>query len=195
MPTEKKRYGMVIDTRKCVGCMSCTISCKMENGVTYDGFRSWVDMTERGVFPKVKRNFIPKLCNHCENAPCVTVCPVKASYKNEDGIVLVNQKRCIGCGYCIVACPYSARYLHEGLKVADKCTFCDHRVEMGLEPACVHNCMGKARIFGDLNDPQSEISQYITLNGVQTLRPDLGTNPHVFYIDAEINKLPNKGGK
>lgn len=195
MPAKKKRYGMVIDTRKCVGCMSCTISCKMENGVPFDGFRAWVNMTERGEFPKVKRNFIPRLCNHCDDAPCVSVCPVKASYIDDDGIVLIDQNKCIGCGYCISACPYSARYLHEGLQVADKCTFCTHRVKAGLEPACVHNCMGKARIFGDLNDPLSEISQHIARNGVQTLRPDLGTNPKVFYVDAELNNLPNKGGK
>lgn len=194
MPDKKKQYGMVVDTRKCVGCMSCTITCKMENGVTYDGFRAWVNMAERGEFPQVKRHFLPRLCNHCQNPPCVPVCPVKATYSTPDGVVVIDQDRCIGCGYCVAACPYTARYIHSEMKVADKCNFCEHRLKQGLEPACVRNCMGKARIFGDIADPQSEVAQYLAGNSVQTLRPELGTQPKVYYVDAELNTLANKGG-
>ena len=188
--SKQKKYGMAIDVRKCVGCMSCSVSCKMENGVSFGVFRSWVNMTEKGDFPTVKRYYQPRLCNHCENAPCVEVCPVKASYKREDGIVLVDKQKCIGCGYCVASCPYNARYMSKTQKVADKCTFCDHRVDNGGEPACVKNCMGKARIFGDLNDPNSKISQLISRNAVQVIKPEKGTKPQVFYISADFNQQP-----
>lgn len=186
--SEHKKYGMVIDARKCVGCMTCAITCKMENGVPFEGFRSWVNMIEKGNYPAVKRFYQPRLCNHCEKAPCVEVCPVKASYKREDGVVLVDKTKCIGCGYCVAACPYNARYMSETQKVADKCTFCDHRIDNGAEPACVKNCMGKARIFGDLNDPSSKISQLISRNPVQVINPQMGTKPQVFYIGADFNQ-------
>ena len=191
----KKQYGMVVDTRKCVGCMSCTITCKMENKVPFDGFRSWVNLRERGSFPQVKRHFLPRLCNHCENAPCVQVCPVQATYRRDDGIIVIDEGRCIGCGYCVTACPYNARYLNPQTKVADKCTFCQHRLEQGLEPACVHNCMGKARVFGDLNDPGSAVSKLLNSTGVQTLQPELGTEPQVYYISADLNNSAVKGVK
>lgn len=187
---KQKNYGMAIDLRKCVGCMSCSVSCKMENGVPFGVFRSWVNMTEKGDFPTVKRYYQPRLCNHCENAPCVEVCPVKASYKREDGLVLIDKKKCIGCGYCVASCPYNARYMSKAQKVADKCTFCDHRVDNGGEPTCVKNCMGKARIFGDLNDPNSMISQLVSRNAVQVIKPEKGTKPQVFYIAADFNHQP-----
>lgn len=188
--SKQKKYGMVIDVRKCVGCMSCSVSCKMENGVSFGVFRSWVNMTEKGDFPTVKRYYQPRLCNHCENAPCVEVCPVKASYKREDGMVLLDKKKCIGCGYCVASCPYNARYMSKTQKVADKCTFCDHRVDNGGEPACVKNCMGKARFFGDLNDPNSKIAQLVSNNPVQVIKPGQGTKPQVFYIAADLNQQP-----
>lgn len=190
MPQESKskKYGMAIDVRKCVGCMSCSVSCKMENGVGFGEFRSWVNMTEKGDFPTVKRFYQPRLCNHCENAPCVTVCPVKATYKREDGVVLVDKKKCIGCGYCVVACPYNARYLSETQKVVDKCTLCDHRIDNDGEPACVKNCMGKCRVFGDLNDSNSRVSQLISKNAAQVIYPHMGTRPQVYYIGADFNQ-------
>lgn len=191
----ERKYGMVVDTRKCVGCMSCTVSCKMENKVPFDGFRAWVNIRERGTFPEVKRHFLPRLCNHCENAPCVQVCPVKATFKREDGVVIIDEKRCIGCGYCITACPYHARYLHPQTKVADKCSFCQHRIDQGLEPACVRNCMGKARVFGHLNDPASAVSKVLGANPTQTLLPELGTDPKVYYISADLNVSAAKEGK
>ncbi|MCL4425766.1 MAG: 4Fe-4S dicluster domain-containing protein [Firmicutes bacterium] len=186
---------MVIDLRRCVGCMSCQVTCKMENNVPFDFFRSKVLITERGTYPDVKRRFLPVLCNHCEESPCVQVCPVGASYRREDGVVLVDQDKCIGCGYCVEACPYDARYVNPFTGLADKCTFCQPRIDSGLEPACVHNCMGQARIFGDLNDPNSAVAKLVSSNSVQTLKGNLGTEPHVFYISADLVTLDRKEGK
>jgi len=193
--TKEKRYAMVIDLRRCVGCMSCQVTCKMENNVPFDFFRSKVLITERGTYPDVKRRFLPVLCNHCEEAPCVQVCPVGASYRREDGVVLVDQDKCIGCGYCVEACPYDARYINPFTGTADKCTFCQPRIDSGLEPACVHNCMGQARIFGDLNDPNSAVSKLVNGNSVQTLKGNLGTEPRVFYISADLVTLDRKEGE
>lgn len=189
-----KRYAMVIDLRRCVGCFSCQVTCKMENNVPFDYFRSKVLVTERGTYPDVKRHFLPTLCNHCENAPCVQVCPVGASYRREDGLILVDDKKCIGCGYCVQACPYDARYIN-ATGVAEKCTFCQHRIDAGLEPACVHNCIGKARLFGDLNDPASPVSKLVGSHSVQRLKSNLGTEPHVFYIDADLIILERRERK
>lgn len=189
-----KRYAMVIDLRRCVGCFSCQVTCKMENNVPFDYFRSKVLVTERGTYPDVKRHFLPTLCNHCENAPCVQVCPVGASYRREDGLILVDDKKCIGCGYCVQACPYDARYIN-ATGVAEKCTFCQHRVDAGLEPACVHNCVGKARLFGDLNDPQSPVSKLVNSHSVQRLKSNLGTEPYVFYLDADLITLERRERK
>jgi len=187
--SEKPKYGMVIDVRRCVGCMSCTVSCKMENSVPLGVSRANVDMYEKGTYPNVKRHFLPKLCNQCDNAPCVSVCPVGATYKREDGIVVVNADKCIGCGYCVVACPYHARFIHPIHKVADKCDFCDHLVDMGGTPACVRNCMGKARVFGDLNDPNSEVSKSIATEPTTKRKIELGTEPNVFYIGADAIRM------
>lgn len=192
MADKKKNYGMVIDLRRCVGCFSCQVTCKVENNVPFEDFRARVNIAERGTFPDVKRNFLPMLCNHCAKAPCIEVCPVKASYKREDGVVLIRDERCIGCGYCIQACPYNARYLDPNLHIAQKCTFCVHRIDNGLPPACVHNCMGKARVFGDLNDPNSEVSKLLNSVPTQVLKPEMGTHPNVFYIMGDFNGLSGK---
>lgn len=182
----KKRYGMVIDARKCVGCMSCSVSCKMENSIPFGVFRSWVNITEKGTYPTVRRYFLPRLCNHCENPSCVQVCPVKATYYNsQDGRVVIDKDKCIGCGYCLEACPYAARFASPVSKTADKCDFCEHALAAGEKPACVKNCIGKCRHFGDLNDPNSTVSKLIADQPAQTLRPDLGTKPKVFYIGAD----------
>ena len=138
---------------------------------------------------KVKKAFfVPKLCNHCENPPCVQVCPVGATYKTPDGVVLIDKDYCIGCRYCIQACPYGARYFNEETKTTDKCTWCYHRITKGLKPACVEVCPVKARIFGDLNDPSSEINDFIRNHRVSVLKPWTGNGPHVFYneIDSEV---------
>lgn len=183
------RYGMVVDVRRCVGCMSCSVSCKMENSVPFGVFRSNVEIKEKGKYPHVKRHFLPKLCNHCEKAPCVSVCPVGATYKRTDGVVVVNENKCIGCGYCIVTCPYHARFLHPIRKVADKCNFCEHQLAMEGTPACVRNCMGKARVFGDLNDPNSTVSQLLASEATNQPKVELGTEPKVFYIGADNSQV------
>jgi len=185
---QKVQYGMLIDTRRCIGCHSCTVACKAEYDVPLGSSRSWVAYVEKGDYPNVSRNFLPQLCNHCSTPYCVPVCPTvpRATYKREeDGIVVVDSDLCIGCKNCVQACPYEARFMNPVTGVADKCDFCVHRVSQGLTPACVETCIGGARIFGDLNDPDSEISRMIATNTVSVLKPKIGTQPNVFYIAAD----------
>ena len=186
MPKGVPRYGMLIDLRRCYGCHACTVACKAEFDVPLGATRSWVEYVEKGTYPDVRRSFLPRLCNHCNHPPCVSVCPTGATWKREeDGIVVVDPDLCIGCKYCIQACPYDARFLNPVTGTADKCDFCLHRVSKGVEPACVEACPAGARIFGDLNDPNSEISKLIASNPVTVLRPGQGTEPNVFYIDLD----------
>ncbi len=186
VPKRKVRYGMLIDTRRCIGCHACSVACKAEFDVPLGSTRSWVEYVEKGIYPNVSRNFIPKLCNHCNYPPCVAVCPTGATWKRkEDGVVVVDPNICIGCKRCIQVCPYDARFLNPITGAADKCDFCLHRVSQGVAPACVETCIGRARIFGDLNDPESEISRLIASNPVQVLRPERGTAPNVYYIDLD----------
>jgi Fe-S-cluster-containing dehydrogenase component len=197
------RFGMVIDLKKCIGCHACTIACKAENSTKPGIFWNRVYDQEFGKYPLVRRRFLPVLCMHCENAPCIEVCPTGASYKRDDGIVLIDQDKCVGCKYCILACPYGARYYNNGkegyfgteftaeenigypshkLGIVEKCTFCLHRIEQGKEPACVQTCPPKARYFGNLDDPNSHISQLIrSKQGFQLFR-GLDTNPCVYYL-------------
>lgn len=198
--TSQHRYAMVIDVRRCVSCHACTVTCKMENDVPEGFFRSWVAEADKGVFPNVIRVKVPRLCNQCEDAPCTTVCPVKATYHDEDGIVRIDPDKCIGCRYCIAACPYDQRYLNPDNGMADKCDFCIERVHAGLLPACVSTCIAHARYFGDLNDPNSIVSRLLAEESYQVLRPELGTKPRVFYIGldealagADFSKLEKRG--
>ncbi len=184
-PSSKKRYAMVIDLRKCVGCHACSVACKSENNVPLGVWRSWVKQTERGKFPNTRRHFLPRLCNHCQEPACVQACPTRASYQRPDGVVLIRQKRCIGCKLCMSACPYDARFLHPDKKIVGKCTFCDHRIDKGVVPSCVNTCQGRARIFGDLNDPTSEVAKLVARESIQQLKPELGTKPRVFYIASD----------
>lgn len=133
-----------------------------------------------------KAFFVPKMCNHCAHPACVQVCPVGATFETEDGVVLVDEDYCIGCRYCVQACPYGARYFNEETQAADKCTWCYHRITKGLLPACVEVCPTDARIFGDLKDRNSPVSNFIRDNQVQVLRPESGNEPMCFYIG--INK-------
>lgn len=179
-------YAMVIDVRKCIGCQACTVACKTEFEIPLGKHRSWVEAVEKGTFPDVSRSFLPRLCNQCSEPDCVDVCPTGATYKREeDGIVVVDEATCIGCKYCMQACPYDVRFINPRTGTADKCDFCLHRVKNGLEPSCVNTCQGKARVFGDMNDPQSEVSKLIAKNPVTVLRPEMGTEPNVFYIGAD----------
>lgn len=185
-----KRYAMVIDLRKCVGCQACTVGCAIENQPPLGQFRTTVKqyqvtLNENTDTPaEVKAFMLPRLCNHCDDAPCIPVCPVQATYQREDGIVMVDNQRCVGCAYCVQACPYDARFINEQTLTADKCTFCAHRLEAGLLPACVETCVGGARVIGDLNDSASEINRLLKENAsdINVLKPEAKTKPQVFYI-------------
>lgn len=184
--SENIQYAMLIDTRRCIGCHACTVSCKSENNVPLGSYRCWVEYTEKGQFPNVDRSFLPRLCNHCSEPACVSVCPTGATYKRkEDGIVVIDEDMCIGCKYCIQACPYDARFINPNTGSADKCDFCLHRVSQGVAPACVNTCQGRARIFGDINDTSSEISKILAKNAHSVLLKGQGTQPNVYYIDAD----------
>jgi tetrathionate reductase subunit B len=208
----KHFYGMGIQIDKCIGCGRCVEACKAENDVPKEPFffRTWV---ERYIIKKdnttivqnidsripkpsdtfeekdILRSFyVPKLCNQCENPPCVQVCPVGATFKTEDGVILVDEERCIGCRYCIQACPYGARYLHPEKGTADKCTFCYHRITKDLLPACVEVCPTQARIFGDLKSGASPLGRFRRMNKLHVLKPFLNTEPKVSYsgLDGEV---------
>jgi Fe-S-cluster-containing dehydrogenase component len=178
------QYGFVINQETCIGCHACTVACKAENEVPVGGFRTNVKYVESGAFPQVKRSFLVQRCNHCTNAPCVTICPVNALTKRPDGIVDVDRDACIGCRACMQACPYDALYLNEDLGAVEKCHFCAHRIERGLQPACVTVCPVGAIVPGDLHDPSSEVSLLRRAHELSTRRPEQKTGPNVFYIGA-----------
>ena len=180
-----KRLAMVIDLRRCFGCHACSVACKAQFDVPLGVWRSWVIVSEKGKYPNVSRQFLPVLCNHCENTPCLKGCPAIAITRSAQGIVEQNEDRCIGCGYCLQNCPYKMRFTHPEKHVAQKCNFCSERLKQGLEPACVNTCNAKARIFGDLNDPNSEVSKLIATNPVKVLLPEQNTQPKVFYIGLD----------
>ncbi len=209
---EKPWYGVGIDIEKCIGCGMCAKACKLENDVPQEPFyyRSWVEqytikndgsikvespnggidgfkqsVPENEIF---KTFFVPKMCNHCAKSPCTQVCPVGATYESPVGIALVDEKYCIGCRYCIQACPYGCRYLHPEKKVVDKCTLCYHRIVKGLKPACFEVCPTEARIFGNLNDKESELYLFLKEHNCQVLKPNLNTGSKLYYnsLSAEV---------
>ena len=203
------RWGMVIDLDRCVACQACSAACRAENNVPFSGpaeselgraiFWHEVLSEVEGEYPNVRGNFIPRPCMHCENPPCVRVCPVGATYQNDEGLVLQRYERCIGCRYCMVACPYAARYFNwgapdipEGMQrylnpdipirpkgIVEKCTFCSHRLPV---PACNQACPGNARTFGDLDDADSVVSELARSPRAFRLLEDLGTEPKVYYL-------------
>ena len=179
------RYGFVIDNRKCIGCHACSVACKAENRVPLGVFRTWVRCVDKGQFPDTRRYFQVTRCNHCDDPPCVAVCPVAAMYRRNDGIVDFDPSRCIGCKACMQACPYDAIYVDPERRTAAKCHFCAHRVEAGMEPACVVACPERAIIAGDLDDPASEISRLVKSEQVRVRRPEKQTRPKLFYVGAE----------
>lgn len=182
--TPGKRYAMVFDVRRCTGCLSCTVNCSIENNTPAQRARTEVNQmtvkSDRGYAVVA----FPHQCNHCKNPPCVKVCPVGATYKRkEDGIVVIDYDKCIHCQACVPACPYGERKIDpERKNPPEKCNFCIHRVEQGLLPACVESCIGKARVFGDLNDPKSKIYKLVKENKVYALLPKFGTEPSIYYI-------------
>ncbi len=227
------KYAMAIDLERCVGCRACMEACKIENNTPQAVFWMYVFRLEEGEYPDTKLGFLPRPCQHCDNAPCVKVCPVGARFKRDDGIVLTDFDRCIGCRYCEVACPYGVNYFnwrtpdeahaaynvnyadtdvaevtggavpayrnpdHDQLQggeqrltagsahsvgVMEKCTFCVHRVDQGLQPACVDACPVQALQFGDIDDPESPISVYLREKRSSQLLEELGTDPSVHYV-------------
>jgi Fe-S-cluster-containing dehydrogenase component/formate-dependent nitrite reductase membrane component NrfD len=182
-------YGFAIDLRKCIGCHACTIACKAEHEIPIGVNRCWVKSVEKGTFPDTRRFFFPVLCNQCDDAPCVRICPTSALYKRRDGIVDLNGAACIGCRACMVACPYDQLFIDPNTHTAEKCNFCANRVENNLLPACVSVCPTECRIFGDMDDPASEVSQIVQSAGITTRKPEKGTHPHVYYIGAEQSAI------
>lgn len=182
----KKKYAMVIDMSRCIGCKACMTSCKAENDVPVGVFRNHVRELEKGQYPNVKKINFPVLCNHCDKPGCQAACKVEgAIYKRADGIVLWDEAKCEGadCAQeCVEACVYAAAYVHPTTKKFNKCNYCVHRVDAGLQPACVATCIGTARIFGDINDPNSEVFKYLSLNATNVLKPEEGTGPNTYYV-------------
>ncbi len=206
------RWGFLVDLRRCIGCNACAVACKTEFDLRLGVFRAGVGEKVAGTYPQVKRTFIPWLCNHCANPPCIENCPVdeeeavltfpdgtkkkykkRATYQRPDGIVLIDQDRCIGCGACVDDCPYGVRYLDPvkaaggmlEMKAADKCSLCAHRLAEGVIPSCVNTCQGHARLAGNLNDPTSKLSRLIASNQTRVLRPELNTDPQCYYIGLD----------
>ena len=190
-----RRWAMVVDLRRCVGCQSCTISCAVENGVPEASFRTVVSDYEVVREGSSKRALVPRMCNHCHSPACTVVCPTGATFQRADGVVVVNNTKCVGCAACVQACPYEGRYIHPRTRVADKCTWCAHRIDRGLLPACVETCVGGARVFGDLADPSSEVSRLVREQPTQVLNPAAGTHPRVLYValDSELATRPERG--
>jgi tetrathionate reductase subunit B len=207
-------WRFVVDIGKCIGCGNCARACKKENEVPlvpednrtwveryvianngqvfvdspnggYDGFQADYMNVKYKSLDINKTFFVPKLCNHCDKPPCVAVCPVGATYSTAEGVVLINRHACIGCRYCVQACPFGARYFNTQLKVVDKCTWCYHRITKGLLPACVEACPTGARMFGDTRDPNSVVSNVIKNQNISILKPDLGCDNKVYYVGME----------
>jgi len=185
------KLGFLVDLDLCMGCKACEVSCKVENEVPLSSWRLRVKYIDQGLFPNTSRTFTPLRCNHCESAPCERICPVSALHYLDNGIVNIDSARCIGCAGCIMACPYGAIYMDPESNTADKCTYCAHRIEGGLMPACVVACPVEANIFGDLEDPTSKISKYISRDKrVQVRKPEKMTVPKHFYVgggQAQLN--------
>ena len=197
------KYGMVIDLKRCIGCDTCTVACRAEHATSKGGLFNRVFKFEVGKYPNSKLGFLPVTCMHCGKPECEKQCPTGATRRREDGIVVVDSEKCMGCQYCVVTCPYGTRYFLDEIKeyvkgretpyekkgrkkhrkgAVEKCDFCLERLEKGMQPACVTSCIATARYFGDLNDPNSEVSRLVALRRGYTLNPELGTEPSVYYL-------------
>lgn len=204
-------WAFMIDVEKCIGCGSCVRACKTENNVSLESayFRTWVERyhvtPENPMHPEVdspnggyngfperytandgaKNFFVPKMCNHCADSPCEQVCPVGATFRSPDGVVLVDKSYCLGCRYCVQACPYGCRYIDPKTHTVDKCTLCYHRITKGLTTACAENCPTGARQLGDLKNPKDPIHAFLRDNKVQVLKPHLATASKLFYAGLD----------
>jgi Fe-S-cluster-containing dehydrogenase component len=207
---EDHKFVYLIDTRRCIGCGSCVQACRAENDVPERYFRTWIeryqiafenettvdspDGGERGFPPTTgggdvrKSFFVPKICNHCEDTPCTQVCPVGAAYTSPEGVVLVDKQHCIGCGYCVQACPYGSRFINPVTHTADKCTLCYHRITSPekLPPACVAACPTGARRLGNRKDPEDPVNEILATERVMVLQPTLLTRPQCFYLGLDM---------
>jgi Fe-S-cluster-containing dehydrogenase component len=201
-------WAMLLDVTKCIGCGNCVRACAQENNVPDGFFRTWVERYEvpgweiqdpivdspdgaKEGFPPSKQNgnmksfFVPKMCNHCTDSPCVQVCPVGATFVSQDGVVLVDEKYCLGCRYCIQACPYGCRFLHPTKNTAQKCTLCYHRITKGLTTACCEECPTGARQLADLKNPKDPIHEFLRTHAVQVLKPQMATGSKGFYYGLD----------
>jgi Fe-S-cluster-containing dehydrogenase component/formate-dependent nitrite reductase membrane component NrfD len=183
------RYGFAIDQRTCIGCHACTVACKTEHAIPVGQFRTWVKYVDKGVYPTTTREMGVMRCNHCTDAPCVKGCPTQALFIRDDGIVDFDNEVCIGCKMCMQACPYDAIYIDDETHTAAKCNFCAHRIDQGLEPACVQVCPTESIWMGDIDDPTSGISKFLSLEPINVRTPEQGTRPNVYYVGADQTVL------
>ncbi len=208
----KNLYAFIVNTETCIGCGKCAAACRAENSVPDGNYRTWIERYtimhsgsvevdsphggEKGFTPLSfnpadirKSFFVPKLCNHCKKPNCVQVCPVGATYVSPEGFVLVDEKRCVGCSYCMQACPYSARFMNPVTHTADKCTWCYHRIRQGKTTACVQVCPVGARLFGRVDDTDGPVAQLLKAKRLQVLKPETGNEPMVLYVglDKEVH--------
>jgi Fe-S-cluster-containing dehydrogenase component/formate-dependent nitrite reductase membrane component NrfD len=184
LPAGTQKWAKILDQSLCIGCHACTTACKSENDVPVSVTRTYVKSVDVGTFPTARRAFQVTRCNQCEDAPCVTACPTQAMYRRSDGIVDFDKSACIGCKACIAACPYDAIFINPEDHSAEKCNFCAHRLDVGLEPACSTVCPVGAIVVGDLNDPQSKVAQMVNREPVSVRRPEKETHPKVYYKGA-----------
>ena len=184
VPSGPLKWAKVVDHASCIGCHACTTACKSENEVPLGVTRTYVKSVDVGVFPEARRAFQVTRCNQCEDAPCTVACPTAAMYRRDDGIVDFDKNACIGCKACIAACPYDAIFINPEDHTAEKCNFCAHRLDVGLEPACVTVCPTQAIMVGDMNDPTSRVAQMIHRQPVAVRRPEKDTRPKLFYRGA-----------
>jgi tetrathionate reductase subunit B len=205
-------WAFIADTTRCIGCGACVRACAIENSVPDTYYRTWIERYEidedenihvdspKGGRQSFKQNrvqdkeivkgfFVPKLCNHCRKSACTQVCPVGATFHSPDGVVMVDRKHCIGCGYCVQACPYGCRYISHDLGTADKCTLCYHRIHRGLPTACVQACPRRARICGNLKDPRNPVSEVLHSRRYSILKPEMATDPKCYYIGLDLEVI------